>query len=111
MAATYNILDTAVQGNQQVKTVQMFFDTSYPTGGYTLTPAMLGLSKVTFATPALAIGFATNTLAFAVIWNNVTNKVQVYWTGGTVGTAFAEVTAATNLTAAILACNLQFQGF
>jgi len=69
-------------------------DASYPTGGYALTAAQLGLSVVGDAIASIA-GSATNNAADAASWNQATGKLQLF-TSGTTG-ALVEQTAATNV--------------
>lgn len=101
MAATVLVTDVDVQGNQQVKTVKVTADTSYPTGGYSITPASLGLAAFTFVNVA-----CPTTTGYIPVFNVSTNKLMLFW--GANGAVSTEITAATNVATSI--AYLQFQG-
>lgn len=61
-------------------------DTSYPTGGYAITPAVFGLTTFDFVLVPSANGYGAT-------YNATTGKIVVYASANT------EVTAATNLSA------------
>jgi hypothetical protein len=71
-------------------------DTSYPTGGYALTAAQLGLSNVADAVCNI-VGGTTNNGAVAASYNAATGKLQLWATGGTSPVTLAEVASTTNV--------------
>jgi hypothetical protein len=64
-------------------------DTSYPTGGYTLTPALFGYTTLTGAIAHCLVGIPTNAAGFS--FNPATLKLQLLTTAG------VEVAAAVNV--------------
>ena len=66
-------------------------DTSYPTNGYPLTPAQLGVGT----NLRMVVAQAKNGIVFE--YDYVNSKLKAFWTGAVVSTALAEVTNTTNL--------------
>lgn len=64
-------------------------DASYPTGGYTITPAQFGLTTFDFVLAAPSNGYTAT-------FSDATQKLIVY------STAATQVTAATNLAAVVV---------
>lgn len=67
------------------------FDSSYPTGGESLTAAMLGLASVLFAVVTPSGGYAFE--------YDYTNSKVIAYRGGAASVVLAEETAATDLSA------------
>ncbi len=79
-----------VFGDLRVACKRVTLDASYPTGGYTITPAQLGLpgGRCMFAdTASVNDGVASDVAAF---WDPSTNQLKAYTNAG-------EVANATNL--------------
>jgi hypothetical protein len=76
-------------------------DSSYPTGGYALTPANFGLPALTFVI-ATAPGFVCR-------WSKSTQKLLLYATAAA-ATGITEVTAATNLSTVVVDVLALFSG-
>lgn len=77
MAATVTILDKTVMGNKRVTTADVVFDSSYPTGGESVTPAQLGLSAVHVANATISVpDDAIGTTAAKYVVS--TGKIMVY---------------------------------
>lgn len=87
-----------VVGNKKFRTYDVTFDSSYPTGGESLTPANVGLKKI-----VQVIGDGTftategGTTGVQVSYDYTNKKLQAFW--GNAGTASVapEVTGTTNL--------------
>lgn len=88
MALTLVTQYAAPRANVEGATVEVFqdvqFDSSYPTGGYALTPAQVGLTEIIY----LDCGSLTGYIAH---YDYANQKLLLYTSGGT------QVTAATNL--------------
>jgi hypothetical protein len=87
MAATPTIVRRSHQGTVRVNYVDVLLDNSYPTGGYALTPAQLGFTKV-----PLVVDAEPNT-GRSFWYDRVNQKLKSFNSGGT------ETTAATDLSA------------
>ena len=100
MAAT--IADTTpvsdnVAGRLHLKTVTITGDSSYPTGGYALTPAQVGFTSI------VAVLFSdASALGVQATYDYTNQKVKLFWTGAGLSAALAEVTNATNVSTAVL---------
>jgi len=106
MAATLAYFDTAIgAGNQQLKVYTITPDASYPTGGYPITPAQVGLLNITY------VDSQNTTGTTSVIWqyNYTTKSLQAYWTGPAISGVLAEVTNTTNLST--FPVRIRVQGF
>lgn len=57
MALTVTSLEKAKLSRLRLNVVRVTFDSSYPTGGESLTAAQLGLNKVTVVIPLTASGY------------------------------------------------------
>ena len=91
MALTSTILGSAVPGNLRRVRATVTGDSSYPTGGYTLTPATFGLQ---FLGHYVVIGpTGASTVAAEAAQNPANGKLLFLAPSG------AEVTAATNVSA------------
>lgn len=77
-----------VIGNRRQVVLDVTFDNSYPTGGYALTPATLGVDGVTDLIRGDA--FLISTVAYVPVYNYSTSKLQVT-------TGNAEVASTTDL--------------
>lgn len=88
MAATITTLDSAQLGTKEVKLIQITGDTSYPTGGYSMTPASIGLQNIIAVFPADS--------DHNYLYNLATKKVQ-FFRCITAGSAFAETASTTNV--------------
>lgn len=86
MALTSAVKVQTVVGDRRLSVTNLTFDTSYPTGGYAVTPSTFGLGVVDAV-------LADNPSGYDVYYNAATGKVQVFSSGNT------EVVAATNLSA------------
>lgn len=77
MAASVTVNERTVQGNKRVTFSTVTFDSSYPTGGESVTAAQLGLSKVDWATPTVkTIGGTVNVAN--VTYDRTNSKFKVY---------------------------------
>lgn len=54
MALTNSVVFRTTFGNKKVVVVDVTFDSSYPTGGESLTAANLGLTKIQYVAPGVA---------------------------------------------------------
>lgn len=94
MALTTTPLGRSVPGNlARVRTV-IAADASYPTGGYTITPALFGFQ---FLGHAVAVSFAAIPVGCAeYVYNEATGKLQFLVSAGT------EVTNGTSLVGTLI---------
>jgi hypothetical protein len=86
-------------GNKRIKTRDITFDSSYPTGGEALTAADVGLTKID---NVLSVGTATNsagTLAHNVRYDFTNSKLQAFETGAAVDGPHKEATSTADLSA------------
>lgn len=74
MGLTVSNLNPGVAGNKRRNTLDITFDSSYPTGGESLTPAALGLVSVD-------IVLATGTGGYVFKYDKANQKLLAY-TGG-----------------------------
>jgi hypothetical protein len=77
-----NTADASV-GNLKVTSTDVVGDSSYPTGGSTLTPAQLGLGTVVFAVTSIKVTGAVGAASEAY-YDVPTSKLVVYTTAGQV---------------------------
>ena len=86
-----------VAGNRKHKVRTITFDSSYPTGGESLTAADLGLKSITEIRPHGSFRAAANTSAIEVSFDYTNAKLIAFW--GNAGTASVqpEVTNTTDL--------------
>lgn len=87
-------------GQMKAEFCVIAFDSSYPTGGEPVTPAIFGMSKVVAVQPigpAMAIAGA-GTSAYTVGYDAVNKKLQAFG-GAASGVAGAEVANTTDLSA------------
>lgn len=89
MAITSLVLGSAVPGNLRRVRAVVTGDSSYPTGGYTITPALFGLQFLGHAVCTGPVG--ASTVAADAALNQTTNKLMFLAPAG------SEVTAATNV--------------
>lgn len=91
MAVTVTDVRKSVFGDRRAVTVDVTFDSSYPTGGEALTPSQFGLQVVDVVFAELAVAQTGQATALAVSYDRVNEKLQAFETSGTVDTPFAEV--------------------
>lgn len=84
-----------VEGNRRTQTWKVTFDSSYPTGGYAITPANFGLSVA-----IEWLDVALSSAAHPVVWDNVNSKLKVFTAQG------AEVANLTNLSTVFVLCQV-----
>lgn len=85
------VFRTAGPGNRKEVVATVAFDSSYPTGGESLTPASLGFQAFDFVT------FDHNS-GYSFSYDHTNSKVLAYWVDTTTdGAALAEVTDTTSL--------------
>ena len=103
MALTIAIPDRGrtVVGNRRLVTGSLTQDSSYPTGGESLTPGDLGLSDIDF------IVFSADVIQ--CYWESSTKKVLMYY-GNNDGAADGEFVEATS-TDDLSAANIDFQAW
>ena len=82
MAITITVSETTVQGNKRTQYGTFTGDSSYPTGGTSITPANFNLSTLTYLVIFPAGGYDP-------YWNKATAKIQMYNTTGGTGSAGA----------------------
>lgn len=94
MAASVQLITPAssviIPGLPILRTVLWTGDSSYPSGGYALAAADVGLSRLDNVLPSGANGLLA-------MYDHATGKVRLYRTGTSADTAFNEVTAAVNV--------------
>ena len=99
---TQGVAAGRVFGDLRIVCKRVTLDSSYPTGGYTITPQQLGLpgGRCLFAdTASVNDGVASDTAAF---WDPATNQLKAYTTAG-------EVANTTNLSTQV--CQIIAYGY
>lgn len=88
--------DLGSQGGYQVmKVVAITMDSSYATGGESVTAAACKMGKIDTLLPIAHAGYVP-------VWDSANSKILAYWVDTTVdGDALAEVTATTDLSAVV----------
>jgi hypothetical protein len=94
MAATVTVDAVQYEGFNRVTRSRVTLDSSYPTGGYTITPNQLGLGAIDFVLVADRLGYTFD-------WDYANNKLLVYQGDNTNAAAAPgiQVANATNLSA------------
>lgn len=89
---------STVFGDRRVRFFTVTWDSSYATGGESLTAGDVGLSRIDFvmAEPAAA---AAGTAAHVVKYDYTNSKLQAFETGAAVDSPLKEATAAADLSA------------
>ncbi len=97
-----------VAGNKRVKYVTVTFDSSYATGGESLTPADVGLKVITHVTPDLA-SVAAHTTGVLVGYDYTNKKLfaMTNTASGNSGVALSEVASTTNLSTFIVRLRIE----
>lgn len=91
MAVSVSEIVTNVEGALRTKTVNVTFDSSYPTGGEAFSTSDLGFGTVFYVEVLPTAGYVFEYVAS-------TGKIKAYWVDTTTdGAAMAEVANTTNL--------------
>jgi hypothetical protein len=103
MAATLSVASPQQQAvnteNHRGRLVQIAFAaTDYPTGGYAITPANIGLNEIYGAIP-VGINNAVITTGVYWQWNTTTGKVQAFGSNGAAPAFLAEIANAADVSA------------
>ena len=99
-----------VEGNKKVKVRDVTFDSSYATGGESLTAADVGLKKIEFVRGLVAKN-STGTLAIPLVYDFTNSKLQAYrYDGASAGKASLEEAAAA-FDASAFSARLEFVGY
>lgn len=77
MAASVTSIDKTVVGNKRQSVAEVTFDSSYPTGGESVTAAQLGLSKVDYALCNIIAVGGTVDVAEA-FYDKANSKIKVF---------------------------------
>lgn len=93
MAASFQMVDGGPTNNLAWRKVDVTLDSSYPTGGYTISSANLGFSKVR------AVFVMSHTGGYVYEWTG--SALKAYRDGGVAG-ALTEVPNTTNLSGTIV---------
>lgn len=71
-----------IEGNKRVRVRTVTFDSSYPTGGYSILPADVGLRKsIDTVQGSVAPATSGGATARTVAYDHTNQKLQVYTTG------------------------------
>ena len=102
---TYN--KNHVNGDQRVMDFSISLSGTYVTGGFTITPASVGLDVIDFVIPVPDPSAGAGTaVAYVYAWNSSTGKMQLFVTpsspDGTL--AMVELTSTTTVTTAGVRC-------
>lgn len=106
MALTLSTLDSIVPGSRRSIHLTVAFDASYPTGGYAITPAQLGLQNIINVRCDPQKGYTFE-------WDYVNGKLIAYQ-GDNANAGVApgiQVAATTNLSAVLTAVRLTVTGY
>lgn len=80
MAATASISTRTVFGDQQVKFATVTLDSSYPTGGEAVTPALFELTQINEV-----IIHSTSVATKRAVWDSANSKIKLFVEDGTSG--------------------------
>lgn len=86
-----------VAGNMRARVRTITFDSSYPTGGESLTAADFGLKKLFEVRPHGSFRAAANTSAIEVSYDHTNAKLIAFWGNAGVASVQPEVTNTTDL--------------
>lgn len=89
-------------GAQKRVVARYTLDSSYPTGGYSITPNSVGLSVINAARATVD---SPSTSEYVAAFDRTNNKVKLFG-GAASGVALAEVTAATNVATVVVEVDL-----
>jgi hypothetical protein len=87
--------------NQRLSITTLTPDSSYPTGGYTVTAAQLGLSNIADALCNLSSSAANNT-AVSATYNQATGKLMLWVAAASAPDAVTEAASTANLSGTII---------
>ena len=93
MAATFRWVNADSPHVLTMRVMEVTGDSSYPTGGYSMTPANVGLSRILYVDLASAGGYLLE-------YDYTNQKVKFYRETGAAGT-MSEVPNTTNVSAAV----------
>jgi hypothetical protein len=99
LAASVTIVDRGAAGDLAFRIVDVTLDNSYPTGGYALTPQLLGLGSN--GTIYAVLGDMSKTGGWDVGWDYTNSKLQVFDGSGSASAAAHEIAAATNVSTVV----------
>jgi hypothetical protein len=99
MAATVAEVSRDNTGGRLRLIVDITGDNSYPTGGWAVTPAQLGVQRIDRVSADVK---SPSTTSYIAQWDYANNKIKVFWTGAAVNGTLGEVTNATNLSTLVL---------
>ncbi len=102
---------SGVAGNKRTRVYDVTLDNSYPTGGYSITPAQVGLKKIEFVDAGGGAKNSAGTSLVPVRFDYTNSKLQAYrYDGASAGKAFLEeVSNAVDLSA--FSVRLTFIGY
>ena len=95
-----------IGGIEVMSIYDITFDTSYPTGGYAVTPSTFGLRKITHIDPG---GITTG--GYGVSWDKTNSKLKLFRTkdpaaAGGADIVMQEVANATNVATEVANCKV-----
>lgn len=90
MAATFSRILNQVAGNRRHTVTAVTFDTSYLTGGESVTANDLGLYKIDSVTVQPTVGYIGEYITS-------TSEILARWSGATTDAVLAEVSSTTNM--------------
>lgn len=85
-----------VWGKTRSKLVTILGDSSYPAGGYPVTPANIGLLTIAGAINAGSLGAAASG-AYTPVWDQTAGKLRLWVSGSEVGTGQSVSTVQFNM--------------
>lgn len=94
MAATFSRLLNSVAGNRRHTVTAVTFDSSYLTGGESVTANQLGLTKLDSVEVQPTVGYVGEYITS-------TSTLLARWTGATTAAVLAEVSSTTDLSAVV----------
>lgn len=82
MALTVTAARKSVFGDRRIVVADITWDSSYATGGESLTPAMLGLHALDLVLAEPTVGGSSDVLAYVSAYNRGTETLQLFNSAG-----------------------------
>lgn len=95
MAVTINVKKQSKLGTLHANVADITLDNSYPTGGYPINPASVGLDSIDVMVISASVGYLFD-------FDHVNSKLKVFVTGASAGAVLNQVTGGVNLAAVAL---------
>jgi hypothetical protein len=109
MAASVTIIDRGAAGDLFLRVVDVTLDSSYPAGGYAISPQNMGFG-LNGRLIAIDPGTMSKTGGWLVGWDHTNAKLQIFDSSGAANAVSHEVIATTVLTGVVVRMTCWGQG-